>query len=131
MVKEVIAISGKNGNVKVTFQIILEGEKLLNGFQHVNCHLMFDIKIEDFCRKAHLVAGGHMTHTLDIIAYYSVVTRETVHIALTMAALCDLEVKAADTLNTHVTAPIQESICTALNPTFGDDAGKSAIIVTV
>ena len=37
-----------------------------------------------------------MTHTLDIITYSSIVTRETVHITFTMVALHDLEVKTAD-----------------------------------
>ena len=47
-----------------------------------------------------------MTHTPDAITYYSSdVTRETGHIALTIAALHDLEVKAADVLNAYETAP--------------------------
>ena len=53
-------------NVKVTFQIIPKGEKTPNG-QHVNCHMVLDIKMDDFCRKACLVMGGHMTHTPDVI----------------------------------------------------------------
>ena len=42
-----------------------------------------------------------------------------------MAALNDLEVKAADVLNNFVTAPNREK------QKFGDDVGKSAIIVRV
>ena len=64
-----------------------------------------------------------MTHTLDVITYISVVTRETVHITLTMAALHYLEVKAADMLNGYVMAPNREKIWTLLGPEFGDDAG--------
>ena len=45
-----------------------------------------------------------MTHTSNTITYSSVVTRETVHITLTMVALHNLEVKAADILNAYVTA---------------------------
>ena len=70
-----------------------------------------------------------MTHTPDTITYSSVVTRETVCIALTMAALHDLEVKAANVLNAYVTAPNHEKIWTVLGPEFGDDAGKSAVLV--
>ena len=83
-------------NMKVAFQIIHEGEKPPNGFQHVNCHMVFDLKMEDLCRKMHLVAGGHMTSTPGVITCSSVVTRKTVCIALTMAALHDLDIKAAD-----------------------------------
>ena len=49
-------------------------------------------------------------------------------IALTMAALHDLEVKEAEVLNTHVTAPNREKISTGQGTEFGIDAGKSAII---
>ena len=72
-----------------------------------------------------------MTHTSDIITYSSVFTRETVCIALTMAALHALAVKAADVLNAHVMAPTRKKIWTVLGPEFGDDAGKSAITVRV
>ena len=110
-------------------QTIPESKKPPNGFQCVNCHMVLDIKMVDFHRKAHLLAGGYMTHTLDTMIYFSVVTRETVHIALTMSALHNLEFKAADVLNAYVMAPIQENIWTVLGPEFGDDGGKSAIIV--
>ena len=54
--------------------------------------------MEDFTRKAHLVAGGHKTDSPATITYASVVSRETVRIALLMAALNDLKVKAGDVL---------------------------------
>ena len=117
-------------NVKITFQTIPKGKKPPNGFQYVNYHMVFDINMEEFCRKACLVAGGHMTHILDTITYSSVIMRETVCIALTMAALHDLEVKAADILNAHMVAPNKEKIWTVLHPEFGIDDDKSAIIVT-
>ena len=44
-----------------------------------------------------------------------------------MAALHDLEVKAADMPLAYVMAPNHEKIWTS--PEFGNDAGKSAIIV--
>ena len=70
-----------------------------------------------------------MTNTPDTIMYSSVVTRETIGITLSMAALHDLEVKAADVLNAYVMAPNHEKIWKVLGPEFGDNAGKSAIIV--
>ena len=51
-----------------------------------------------------------MTHSLDTITYSSVVTRETVCIALTKVVLHDLEVIAADLLNAYVMAPNCETI---------------------
>ena len=69
------------------------------------CHMVFNIKTEDFKRKACLVVGGHVTQMPETITYFSVVTRETVFITLTMAALHNLEIKATDVLNAYVMAP--------------------------
>ena len=122
MIKEAYAINEKNRStlwldaiekemkdVKITFQTI-EGEKPPNGSQYVNFHMMFNIEMKDFQRKALLVAGSHMIHTLGTITYSDVVTRETVCIALTMVVLHGLEVKTADVLNASVLAPNQEKI---------------------
>ncbi len=70
-----------------------------------------------------------MTKAPASITYASVVSRETVCIALLMAALNDLNVKVWDVLNAYITAPITEKVWTVLGPEFGSDAGKSAIIV--
>jgi hypothetical protein len=91
--------------------------------------MIFDIKMEDFRRKARLVAGGHRTAAPATITYASVVSRETVRLALTIAALNDLEVKVGDVLNAYITAPVKEKVWTVLGPEFGPDAGRSAIIV--
>ena len=50
-------------------------------------------------------------------------------IALTLAALNDLEVKTADIKNAYLTAPVTEKIWTVLGPEFGPDCGKKAIVV--
>ena len=82
-------------NVKTTLQIISNGEKAPNHYQFVNDYMILHTKMKDFHRKACPVAGSHVTHTTDVIPYSCVVTREMESIALTMAALNDLEVKAA------------------------------------
>jgi hypothetical protein len=58
-----------------------------------------------------------------------VVSHETVRIALMLAALNDLKVKAGDVLNAYITAPVKEKVWTILAPEFGNNAGKGAIIV--
>ena len=80
--------------------------------------------MEDFRRKARLVAGGHMTETPKCITYSSVVGRETVCIALTIAALNNLQVKAGDAMNAYVTEPCSEKIWTVLGKEFGKYQGK-------
>ena len=114
-------------NVRVAFDMLPEGESAPIGYQFVKCHLVFDIKMEDFRRKAHLVAGGHMTDAPVTITYASVVSKETVRIALTLAALNALEVKAADIMNAYVTAPNKEKVWTILGMEFGSDQGKKPL----
>ncbi len=91
--------------------------------------MIFDVKMEDFRQKARLVAGGHLTIAPATITYASVVSHETVHLALTFASLNDLEVKVGDVLNAYITAPVKEKVWTTLEPEFGLDSGKSAVIV--
>ena len=95
----------------------------------MECHMVFDIKLDGFVRKARMVAGGHMTDTPAVMTYASVVSRDTVRIALTLAGLHDLEVKTSDVKNAFLTAPCEERIWTILGPEFGPDAGKKALIV--
>ena len=63
------------------------------------------------------------------VTYTSVVYRETVHIALNISALNDLQVKCGDVLNAFITAPVMELIWNTLGPKFGDDQFKTAIVV--
>ena len=64
-----------------------------------------------------------------VVTYVSVVSRETVRIALMIAALNDLEVKASDVMNAFLTAPCAKNIWTTLGPEFRDDVGKKDIIL--
>jgi hypothetical protein len=72
--------------------------------------MIFDVKMEVFRQKARLVAGGHRTKALATITYASVVSRETVCLALTIASLNDLEVKVGNVLNAYITAPVKEKV---------------------
>jgi len=95
-VKEAIELDRKNGNtlwadatakemkeVCIAFNILPDGHVVPNGYQKIPCHMIFDIKMEDFRCKARLVAGGHRTEASATITYASVVSRETVRLALT------------------------------------------------
>ncbi len=75
------------------------------------------------------MAGGHLTQALATITYASVVSRETVCLALTFASLNGLEVKVGNVLNAYITAQVMEKVQTILGPKFGHDSGKSAVIV--
>ena len=123
------AISKAMENVRVAFKVLPDGKSVPIGHQFVQCHMVFYVKMENFRCKARLVTGGHMTEALATITYASIVSRETVRIALMIAALNDLEVKLGDILNAYVQAPVTEKVWTTLGPKFGKDARKSALIV--
>jgi hypothetical protein len=116
-------------NVRVAFRILDDEQVIPPGYQYMDCHLVFDVKFDGFKFKARMVAGGHMVETPPFLTYASVVSRETVRIALTIAALHDLDVKTADVQNAYLTAPTTEKVWTKCGPEFGPDAGKRAIIV--
>ena len=92
------------------FKIIAEGGKPPPGYQKIRCHMIFDIKMEYFKRKARLVAGGHVTKPLDTISYALVVSMDTVCVVLTVAALNDFQVRKAEIQNAYIQAPVAENI---------------------
>eukprot|EP00804_Cyclotella_cryptica_P031314 CCRYP_011111-RB/>CCRYP_011111-RB protein AED:0.34 eAED:0.34 QI:0/0/0/1/0.5/0.33/3/0/356 len=107
-------------NVRVAFDIHADGAAPPPDHQFICCHMIFD---------ARLVAGGHATKAPATLTYASVMSRETVRIALLVAALNNVDIWAADVLNAYITAPCQEKIWTTLGKEFGDDCGKKAIVV--
>jgi hypothetical protein len=87
--------------------------------------MVWGMKLEDFHRKARFMAGSHMTETPALNTYASVVSRESVHITLTLAALNGLKVKTTNIKKSYLTAPgVTEKIWCVLGPEFGADAGK-------
>jgi hypothetical protein len=100
------AIDKEMRNVCVAFKILPDGQDAPIAYQFIWCHGIFDVKMDSFQRKYRMVAGGHMTKAPATLTYASVVSRESVRIALTLAALNDLEVKTADIENAYLTAPV-------------------------
>ena len=82
------AICKEMRNVRIAFEEYDEKIDDLVGYKEFGLHLIFDVKMgENFRRKARLVAEGHKTSTPASITYSSVVSRDSVRIALTVAAL--------------------------------------------
>ncbi len=116
--------------MRVAFRILSPGETALGGYKKIPCHMIFDIKMVDFSRKARVVASGHVTDAPATMTCTSVVSRETVRIALTIAALNSLDVKTGDVMNAYITAPITEKVWTTLSPEFSEaERGSHTIIV--
>ena len=87
------AISKEMDKVRVAFDVLPIGKSVPIGHQFVQCHMEFNDKLDNFTHKARLVAGSHMTEAPATITFASIVSRETVRIALMIMALNDLEVK--------------------------------------
>ena len=95
-----------NENLRPAFKEY-EGNKedLPPGYQHIKCYMIFDIKLgENFRRKARLLEGGHTPTAPSSITFSSVVSRDSVRIALTIAALNELDILACDIQNAYITA---------------------------
>ena len=101
------SIKKEMDNVAVAFELLPEGDEPSPMHKHINCKLIFDVKM-DFTRESRLMAQGFMATTPSKCTYAGVVSRESVRIAFTYAALHDLPVWAADIKNAYLTAPCSE-----------------------
>jgi hypothetical protein len=101
----------------------------LIGYQKITCHLIFDVKLgENFRRKAQYVAGGHMTRTPSSLTYSSVVSRDSVRIALVAAALSNLDILVCDIEGPYLTAKCRERIYVKAGPEFGSKQDSIMIV---
>ena len=122
-VNEALRLDENNGNclridviakdtnaVMIEFKLLNGGEKPPPNYQEIIYHIIFDIKMEYSRRKTRCVVGGHATVASPTLAYASVVLQDIFRIALTLAALNDLEFKTYDIQNVYFTAPCLEKI---------------------
>jgi hypothetical protein len=122
------AIEKEMKNVMPAFEFV-EDDVVPTFYKHIDCHMIFDIKM-DLTRKARFVAGGHQTDPPRESTYSSVVTRDSVRIALTIAALNDLQVLSADVQNAYLNAPTKEKVYTTAGLEFGPvNKGRPVLIV--
>jgi len=141
-VPEALRIDAKNGNTLWWDAICLEmkniqiafepwfGKKPPVGYKEIQCHFIFDVKLgENFRRKARYVAQGNRTEDPDVITFSSVVSRDSVRIALLLAALNGLELKACDIKNAYLTAPNKEKVYIIAGPEFGPELCGTMMIV--
>ena len=98
--------------------------KALVGYQEIKGRWIFDIKMDEkFTRKSRFVAGGHMNKPPSSMTLSTVVTRESVRIALLLAGLNELDVQAADISNAYLNAPCRELIWIVAGLEFVSDEG--------
>ena len=100
------AIDLEMGTILPAFDLS-ENDFIPPQYEQTSGHLVFDVKM-DFTRKARWVKDGHLTKNPDSSNYAGVVSRESVRIALTYAALNDLDVCAGDIKSAYLQAPASE-----------------------
>jgi hypothetical protein len=115
--------------VDVAFQFLDQDERMTPGYSEITCHLVYAVKF-DLTRKARYVAGGHLAPAVPkTLTYSSVVSRESVRIAFTIAALNDLDVLAGDISCAYLHAPTKEKIWFRAGPEFGARAGRQIKVI--
>jgi hypothetical protein len=123
------AISLEMRNLACAFRILDNHEPLPVGFSKSSGHFVFDVKM-DFTRKARWVKDGHKHADPVSSTYAGVVSHESVHIALTYAALNEIDVTCADVMNAFLQAPSSEKHYVICGIEFGlEHIGKRALIV--
>ena len=77
--------------------------KIKAGYEHVNVHMMFDIKMDvKFTRKEILMDDGHKTAPPPSITYSSVVSKESVRIEFLLTSLNELDIFVCDIGNAYL-----------------------------
>ena len=94
-------------NARVAFEILPENVPISEGYSRSRDHLVFDVKI-NFTRKARWVKEGHKAPDSVWSTFAGVISRNSVRIVLTYAALSGFDVKVADIQNAYLQTPASE-----------------------
>ena len=115
-------------NIGVAFEILEDGKTAPAGYTKVLGHLIWSVRM-DFTRKARWVLDGHKTPDPVGSKYAGVVSRESVRIAFTYAALNDPDVCIADIRNAYLQSPTSQKHYVICGPEFRmGNVGKMAIM---
>ncbi|KAI2493498.1 Reverse transcriptase (RNA-dependent DNA polymerase) [Fragilaria crotonensis] len=121
------AIELEMKNVMPAFEFI-DDDAVPKFYKKIDCHMIFDVKM-DLTRKARLVAGGHQTDPPKESTYSSVVSRDSIRIAFTLAALNDLDVLSADVQGHTLMLQRRRRFTTAGLEFGADKVGRPVLIV--
>ena len=112
----------------ITPEDVRDGKgKELTGFQDIECHMIFDVKM-DFTQKARFVAREDLTTTTPNVTHSSVVSRDSVQLAFLVSGLNDLDIMACNISNTCLNAPCGEKIWFQGGKDTCQDEGKVLIV---
>ena len=115
-------------SIGVAFEILEDGKTAPTGYTKVSGHLIWSVKM-DFKRKARWVLECHKTSDPVGSKYAGVVSRESVRIAFSYAALNGLDVCMADIRNAYLQSPTSQKHYIICGPEYGmENVGKVAIM---
>ena len=122
------ALAKEMYNVGVALKVLDKGQQAPNGWKKVTGHLVWDVKM-DFMRKARWVLNRHKTPDSVGSTFARVVSRESIWIAFTCAALNGLDILAADIRNAYIQAPSSQRDYIICGPKFGiENVGHVVLI---
>ena len=114
------AIRKEMSKARVAFDVKEKDTWVEPAREYLECYTKFDVKM-DFTRKARHVANVAKTQDIATSTYAGVVSKDTVRIAFTYAALHGLDLFAADIKNAYLQVPITERYWTRCGPEFGPE----------
>ena len=98
------AIEKELAKVRIAFKLLDTETDIKVGYKKIGYYFIFDVKM-DLERKARLVAGQYLNkHVSKHTSYASVVSRESVRICFTLAALNGQEILSGDVSNAYLNA---------------------------
>jgi hypothetical protein len=74
------ALEKEMKNIEPAFEFWDDDLTTVAGYQHIDCHMIFDMKIT-LKQKVQYVAGGHQTEHTKEVTFASILTRDSIRIA--------------------------------------------------
>ena len=93
------------------------------GYKEITCHLIFGVKMV-LTRKCRYVAGGNITDPHYSMNYSSVVSFDSVILALFISAMNYLNILAGDIQNSYLNALTKEKVFFCAVDEWNSDQGK-------
>ena len=114
-------------NMGVSFDTLEAHKNVPVDWTKASGHLTWDVKMY-FTRKDRWINDGHMTVDSLETNYSGVVSRDSVWIAFTLAAMNGLDICAVDIQNAYIQASMSEKHYVICGPEFNEHQEKKALI---
>jgi hypothetical protein len=122
------ALSKDMGALVVAFEMLEHGQKAPAGWFKSTGHIVWDVKMYFTC-KAQWVKDGHKTPDLTTSSFAGVVSRKSIWIALTYAALLGLHAIGGNIKNAYLQTSSLEKHFIVCDPEFSvENVGRVALI---